>query len=117
MAIDSTGVTSIFIDDKDSATTDPYAQFLDGAILDMSFSGTPAVGGTWTLMELENNDIEDLGLELASGDAAAGWSFNVDNTGANGLLTATYVIPEPATLGMIAAMGGGILFIRRRFMI
>jgi hypothetical protein len=27
------------------------------------------------------------------------------------------VIPEPATLGMIAAFGGGILFIRRRFMI
>lgn len=27
------------------------------------------------------------------------------------------VIPEPATLGMVAAFGGGILFIRRRFMI
>lgn len=26
------------------------------------------------------------------------------------------VIPEPATLGLIAAFGGGILFIRRRFM-
>jgi hypothetical protein len=26
-------------------------------------------------------------------------------------------IPEPATLGLIAAFGGGILFIRRRFMI
>ncbi len=27
------------------------------------------------------------------------------------------VIPEPATLGMVAAMGGAILFVRRRFMI
>ena len=26
-------------------------------------------------------------------------------------------IPEPATLGLIAVMGGAILFIRRRFMI
>jgi hypothetical protein len=26
-------------------------------------------------------------------------------------------IPEPATLGLVAAFGGGILFIRRRFMI
>jgi hypothetical protein len=26
-------------------------------------------------------------------------------------------IPEPATLGLIAAFGGGIMFIRRRFMI
>lgn len=28
----------------------------------------------------------------------------------------TVVIPEPATLGMVAAMGGGLLFIRRRLM-
>jgi len=28
-----------------------------------------------------------------------------------------YVIPEPATLGMIALVGGAIIFIRRRFMI
>ena len=26
-------------------------------------------------------------------------------------------IPEPATLGLLGAFGGGILFIRRRFMI
>lgn len=30
---------------------------------------------------------------------------------------AVSAIPEPATLGLIAAFGGGILFIRRRFMI
>ncbi|MDF7809482.1 PEP-CTERM sorting domain-containing protein [Pontiellaceae bacterium B12219] len=28
-----------------------------------------------------------------------------------------YVIPEPATLGLVAVFGGGLLFIRRRFMI
>ncbi|VGO14177.1 hypothetical protein PDESU_02736 [Pontiella desulfatans] len=45
----------------------------------------------------------------------------VDNTFRN---TVTFfndsgiqAIPEPATLGLIAAFGGGILFIRRRFMI
>ena len=27
------------------------------------------------------------------------------------------VIPEPATLGMVAVFGAGILFVRRRFMI
>ncbi|VGO11739.1 hypothetical protein PDESU_00285 [Pontiella desulfatans] len=116
MGIDSTGVTKIFIDDTDQVTADPYVHFQDGAVLDLSFFGTTPVAGTWTLMELENNDIEDLGLEL-SGDTASGWSFNVDNSGANGLLTATYVIPEPATLGMVAAFGAGMLFIRRRFMI
>jgi len=29
----------------------------------------------------------------------------------------TTVIPEPATLGLVALMGGGMLFIRKRFMI
>lgn len=28
----------------------------------------------------------------------------------------SYTIPEPATMGLVAAMGGGLLFIRRRFM-
>lgn len=33
-------------------------------------------------------------------------------------VTAEYtVIPEPATLGLVAALGGGILLVRRRFMI
>jgi len=27
------------------------------------------------------------------------------------------VIPEPATLGMVAFLGGGMLWIRRKFMI
>jgi hypothetical protein len=31
--------------------------------------------------------------------------------------TFTDVIPEPATLGLISAFGGGLLFVRRRFMI
>ena len=30
---------------------------------------------------------------------------------------AVITVPEPATLGMISAVGGGILFIRRRFLI
>jgi len=32
-------------------------------------------------------------------------------------ITIETVIPEPATLGLVAAFGGGILFIRRRFLI
>jgi hypothetical protein len=36
--------------------------------------------------------------------------FFIDNVALN-------VIPEPATLGMVSAMGAGLLFIRRRFMI
>ena len=38
-----------------------------------------------------------------------GKTFLVENVNVN-------VIPEPATLGLVAAMGGAVLFIRRRFM-
>lgn len=41
-------------------------------------------------------------------------SLQVQN--ASGIVE-TIAIPEPATLGMIALFGGGVLFIRRRFMI
>ncbi|MDF7806542.1 PEP-CTERM sorting domain-containing protein [Pontiellaceae bacterium B12219] len=122
MGIGAAGVSTILIDDTDQATADPYAYFADGSVLDLSFYGTEATEGTWTLMELENGDIDDQGLELAVGVDSSegdgiGWSFNVDNSGANGLLTATYVIPEPATLGLVAVFGGAVLFLRRRFMI
>lgn len=57
----------------------------------------------------------------AIGFMAAGWdqtSYTIDNIYyADGVVDTTYAIPEPATIGLIAVMGGGMLFIRRRFMI
>lgn len=116
MGIGATGVTPIFVDDTGQGgdpDVNPYVHFEDGAVLDLSFYGTEAYEGTWTLMELENNDIEDLGLEL-SGTTASGWSLSVDNDGVNGLLTATYVVPEPATLGLLG-MAGLAIYAKRRF--
>jgi hypothetical protein len=47
----------------------------------------------------------------------ADWTLNYAyDQGGGDLGVAITVIPEPATLGLVAAMGGGILFIRRRFM-
>jgi hypothetical protein len=46
--------------------------------------------------------------------SSAGNGFGVDSIGATFTLS---VIPEPATLGLVAAFGGAVLFIRRRFMI
>lgn len=45
------------------------------------------------------------------------WARDGDNlyAGFNGF--AIVAVPEPATLGMVAAFGGAVLFIRRRFMI
>ena len=48
------------------------------------------------------------------GDEGVDWNLTQDfdaNT-----ITFT-VIPEPATLGLVAAFGGGILFFRRRLML
>lgn len=123
MSIDAGGVTPIFIEQTNNTSTIAQAVELQpGSMLDLSFFGTPAVAGSWTLMELENGDIADNGLALGAGVDSSeldgiGWSFAVDNSGVNGLLTATYSIPEPGTLGVIAAASVGMLFIRRRFMI
>ncbi|MEM7314485.1 MAG: PEP-CTERM sorting domain-containing protein [Planctomycetota bacterium] len=71
------------------------------------------MSGTWTLLEIENTDIVDNGLAL-SGSTASGWSFDVDNSGANGLLTATYTVPEPGALGMVVLGALLLVCVRRR---
>lgn len=106
MTVDLGGVTPILLDDV--GTGGVIAEFLSGSILDLGFEDVTPFGGTWTLLEAENAAITDNGLGL-SGTTASGWSFNVDNSGSNGLLTATY-IPEPATslvLGLAALLGFG----------
>ena len=105
--IDATGVTPIVIADKDGSGT--FATFDFGSLLDLDFIDS-AMSGTWTLMEVENGLITDSGLALVAG-VDSGWSFNIDNSGANGLLTATYVVPEPATM---AFLGFGTLALLRR---
>jgi hypothetical protein len=42
-------------------------------------------------------------------------NYSITSSGGND--TTISVIPEPATLGMVALLGGGILWIRKRFMI
>lgn len=107
-AIDAGGITSIFLDEVDAAPV--LAEFLSGSVLDLGFDGIAPIAGTWTLLEAENADITDGGLGL-SGATASGWSFDVDNSGANGLLTATYAIPEPTSMALLVF---GSLFLGRR---
>jgi len=67
------------------------------------------------------NDISSAGYSITNGQTlsfttAAGLSGGDDVAGASLYGFSFDVIPEPATVGLIAAFGGGILFIRRRFM-
>lgn len=122
-SVDAGGLTPIFVDDNGDDGAGIFAEFELGSLLDLSFNGVAPFDGTWTVLELENADIEvsgtgtvtgyTLGLAL-SGSTASGWSFNVDNSGANGLLTATYTaIPEPGTL-VLWGFGSLIALSRRR---
>ena len=65
-----------------------------------SGSGTPLPAG----------NISDFGVLAIDHETRD--RFRIDDFSINGT-----VVPEPATLGMVAALGGGMLFIRRRFMI
>ena len=105
IGIDAGGVTQINIADKGGSGT--FANFDAGAILTISELVAPAPG-TWTVMEVQNGTISDGGLSLLAGP---GWSYDVDNSGANGLLTVSYV-PEPATLALLGL--GGLAIISRK---
>lgn len=75
----------------------------------------------------QNEVVDGVSLSTQDGQYVIG-TFEADATGAqsiaftgttSGIINAIQVraIPEPATIGMIAMFGGGMLFIRRRFMI
>ena len=75
-----------------------YTDGLSG-IFDMGTYAVSFVDGS-RFVELKNN------VSSATGDGIVDW--RIDN------LTIE-TIPEPATLGMLALMGGGILWVRKRF--
>ncbi|WP_419195192.1 carbohydrate-binding protein [Novipirellula herctigrandis] len=83
------GCTPIFLHDN-SNTTGTSATFESGSLLDVDHLSGDG-GGTWTVMEVENGDIIDNGLALASSVDASVWSFEIDNSGANGKLLVTAV--------------------------
>ncbi len=103
-SIDGGGLTTIFIDELSGGTA--LAEFKSGSFLELGFVDLLPYVGTWTVLELENADITNSGLAFTAGtdtdfSDGTGWSFNVDNSGVNGLLTVTYV-PEPGTYALLA---------------
>ncbi|WP_372846134.1 autotransporter-associated beta strand repeat-containing protein [Pontiella sp.] len=92
VGIDAGGVAKILIDD-DEGDGGAYATFEAGSLLDVGFYNGMTNGGTWTVMEVEGTNIVDNGLAFASGVDTNVWSFNIDNSGTNGLLTVSAVGP------------------------
>ena len=90
--VDAGGCTPIFIHDNQNVglNTPSSATFENGAILDVGHLVGDG-GGTWTVMEVENGDIDDQGLAFAAGVDTSVWSFTVDNSGVNGKLLVTAV--------------------------
>ena len=90
LRFDIGGTTPIFLRDDPAIDGAASATFEDGSILDVDhLSGNG--GGTWTVMEVENGNIVDNGLEFAPGVDTSIWSFSVDNSGSNGRLLVTAI--------------------------
>jgi hypothetical protein len=96
---------SLRFDDLDAETTDPSS----------SVTGLTAFDGT---VEAYSMGMLFFDVKLDAGTTGT-FTIYADERSDNPILNGITidVIPEPATLGLISAFGGGILFIRRRLMI
>lgn len=98
-----------------SDSTDYNVTTLNGAstLLTNQVFASNVTPSTWTTISLADN------LDLGTGNDYYSWRIGVVGEDTDGDIFAfdnVTVIPEPATLGMIAVMGGGLIFIRRRLM-
>jgi hypothetical protein len=79
----------------------------DGNVVEQKISNTSLFG-----------TIDGTGISLGAGEAMTFRTIagNDGGAGLNGFTFDVVAIPEPATLGLVAVFGGGVLFIRRLFM-
>ncbi len=85
---------------RDPAVYNSY-ESIGTASLSLNYDNTAATVGNWVALRIERTDVAD--APVAKWNSTA-WIDDVTVT----------AIPEPATLGMVALFGGGILFIRRK---
>lgn len=96
-----------------------------GTVLSPADQGANNSSADWSFMTRTYDDLGGLiAGDITGVDAIRfDWDFTDNaNGGSRGPVVREidvigYAIPEPATLGMVAVFGGGILFIRCRFMI
>ncbi len=83
-------------------------------ILSLYNVGTDLVLGT--AFSTAQADVDETALNTLTMSSNRGPGFDEIRLGTTMEDVGVTVIPEPATLGLVAAFGGGILFIRRRFL-
>ena len=126
----------------DSTAAD-YVSTVGASLKTISVANTTSPGDTsgfgYVSLALDGGDIfslaaGDYAVRITASSAANAWvkwdaensngsnytegfAYFADSTGAQTLDMGVAVVPEPATIGLVSLMGGGILFIRQRFMI
>ena len=120
--LDAAGSTLIEVDGAaGSAYFNAYANGTWNIDTLAGFDGV--VGDTYDILWSATDILNTNTLNLVNvGATEFDWSIidNVDrdgNAGGTGKMLQVTVIPEPATLGMIAFIGGAMVWIRRKFMI
>ncbi len=100
-----TGVGRITLGTADNSSIDMWIGTDAVSAVDVSGTADASLSG------LELHDVNRIRL------AAGADTYSYDNLILGDTYTDVGAIPEPATLGLVGAFGGAVLFIRRRFMI
>jgi len=96
------------------------AIFADSAFYSFEITSANAYEFAYSIKERTSGTLVASGTYTPAGSDFNGGYAGIFQTSTGGAHTATdnfslEVIPEPATLGMVAILGGAILFIRKRF--
>jgi hypothetical protein len=114
------GGTLNFVFDESGVSTIDVSAWMTLSLIDLEVDGSAYTGSgtSFVLLDAVNNTANLQSYNITGfGTEGVDWEL-VQTTGATGNDGVVLnVIPEPATLGLVTAFGGAILFIRRRFLI
>ncbi|VGO12507.1 hypothetical protein PDESU_01060 [Pontiella desulfatans] len=113
------GGTANFIFDDTGVSTVNVSAWMTLDDLDLIVDGSAYTGSetSFVLLDAVNNTASLKSYTVTGfGTEGVDWELVQTLGSGNSADVVLNIIPEPATLGLIAAFGGGMLFIRRRFM-
>ncbi|VGO13851.1 hypothetical protein PDESU_02408 [Pontiella desulfatans] len=105
------GQLSGFLGSGDSVSDPDHAD-----ISEFDFTGTTVGGNGTAIAAFTFDNVTDNYADTLLDYRAINTDLDGSRARFYGVVLDGVAIPEPATLGLVAAFGGGVLFIRRRFM-